>query len=468
MIGATRTSDWFGLDEISEAQLSVNAYDDDEGPVRGRLAKDPTDWILNPPSRVVVADLALPPMPDLSAWKSEKVGWGVVMVEGAEVPQPVADLVAARHARIFRYQPNSRDSLTTLRDPVGGTAVDMRGAAAGMGTGHLPQYLMIVGSPREVPWGIQFILSAQRFVGRLDLDSAGLENYVNALLNDFKDAGTSDAGKVVVWSSGRKGDGDEITGLMRNLVAKALHERVAGDRDRRVYPTGVDVDGAPVKQLVQQLMEQRPGLIVTTSHGYTPIHTKGSVLQDGLGLPVDEDGVVLTQGESLDGWQPGGAVWYAHACCSAGSDAPTLYDGLFDRGSGLDQLVKGIAKAGPMTAPLPRRLLGHSRPLRAFIGHVEPTFDYMLRQPFTKVSITEGLIDSLYPNVFRYPVGRAFSDWIRSGSAARIQFTQHKRLLDRFKATLSHLLYYQLLATDTQATVVLGDPAALLPNVDLA
>jgi hypothetical protein len=461
-----RTSDWFGLDEISQSQLSVNAYDDTEGPITGPLAEDPTGWILDGPSRVAMADLALPEVPDLSAWDSKEVGWGVVMAQDANVPEPVAELVAARHARIYRYQPNTRDALTTLLDPEGSAALDMRGAPAGRETGHLPQYLMIVGSPGEVPWGIQFILSAQRFVGRLDLDFAGLENYVNALLDDFKGAGTSDAGRVVVWSSGAEDDDEEITGLMRKLVAKALQQRVAGDKDREVHSIGVDENGAPLKQLVQRLIDTHPGLIVTTCHGYTPINGKETALRDGLGLPVDESGAVLTVADPLDGWEPGGAVWYAHACCSAGADAPTLYDGLFDKGSPVDRLVKGIAKAGPMTAPLPRRLLGHSRPLRAFIGHVEPTFDWMLRQPFTKAAIVDGLLDSLYPNVFRYPVGRAFSDWIRSASAARIQYIEHKRLLDRFEATLSHLLYYQLLATDTQATVVLGDPAALLPNVD--
>jgi hypothetical protein len=61
---------------------------------------------------------------------------------------------------------------------------------------------------------------------------------------------------------------------------------------------------------------------------------------------------------------PDGAIWFAQACCSAGSDSPTNYAGLFESGTLLDQTLTGIAKVGADIAPLPRALLDAAQLLR--------------------------------------------------------------------------------------------------------
>jgi hypothetical protein len=45
-------------------------------------------------------------------------------------------------------------------------------------------------------------------------------------------------------------------------------------------------------------------------------------------------------------WQPDGAIWFAQACCSAGSDSPTAYAGLFEVGSLLDETLSGTTNVG--------------------------------------------------------------------------------------------------------------------------
>jgi len=67
-------------------------------------------------------------------------------------------------------------------------------------------------------------------------------------------------------------------------------------------------------------------------------------------------------------WQPNGAIWYAHACCSAGSDGASSYAGLLEADSTLDKTLQAVATLGSLTAPLPKRLLGAKQPLRAFVG----------------------------------------------------------------------------------------------------
>src|SRR5207302_1988162 len=126
-------------------------------------------------------------------------------------------------------------------------------------------------------------------------------------------------------------------------------------------------------------------LIVTTSHGQTGPLADAVAMKSKLGLPVDQDFQPLDPDQLLATWEPDGAIWYAHACCSAGSNAISLYGCqdtginnipicLVEAGSPVDRVLKGVAGLGSLVAPLPRALLGAKKPLRAFIGHVEPTF----------------------------------------------------------------------------------------------
>jgi hypothetical protein len=61
-----------------------------------------------------------------------------------------------------------------------------------------------------------------------------------------------------------------------------------------------------------------------------------------------------------------------------------------------------------MTAPLARELLGHAQPLRAFVGHVEPTFDWTLSFPPNRQVLTKDLVDAFYTEVcLGKPIGLA-------------------------------------------------------------
>jgi hypothetical protein len=107
-----------------------------------------------------------------------------------------------------------------------------------------------------------------------------------------------------------------------------------------------------------------------------------------LGALVDGQHLTLDIDALLAAWQPDGAIWYAHACCSAGCDNVNSYKELVPAGSTLASVLDGVAALGAQVAPLPQRLLGAAKPLRAFIGHVEPTFDWTLRQPETGQVLT--------------------------------------------------------------------------------
>ncbi|HYW30093.1 MAG TPA: hypothetical protein VE869_01215 [Gemmatimonas sp.] len=448
----------------SLSTLRLNAYTGASGDpmVGGALGAGAETWALTArsPSRTFLAPT---PKPELSDWRHPEVGWGVVMSEAAGDPPPALQrlLDARSGSRVFRYRPGWTHAFTLLRDTVGKRDVDITGSDRGT----LPHFLLIFGGPAEVPWSMQYILSNNRAVGRLALEGEALDNYINALLTDFGDT-SADPYRSVVWAVDH--GTTDITHLMRNQIAAKVHEQYRSDTEMTANAVFLDGTTSPESArgvaLIDTLRTTRPGMIVSTSHGHTgPLDDPGTMLRK-LGLPVDQDHQVVEPVALLDAWQPDGAVWYAHACCSAGSDSPTFFDGLFDRGSQTDNVLQGVAKLGPHVAPLPQRLLGAKKPLRAFIGHVEPTFDWTLRQPANRQPISAAITEALHQHLYlRDPVGMAFRDWYARVGGLYSQHAAAARAYDNGEENVADLLYFQLAARDIQSTVILGDPTVALP-----
>jgi hypothetical protein len=170
-------------------------------------------------------------------------------------------------------------------------------------------------------------------------------------------------------------------------------------------------------------------------------------------------------------WQPAGAIWYAHACCSAGGDSKSSFADLVDSGSIAGKVLAGVASLGGQIAPLPTALLGAERPLRAFIGHVEPTFDWTLRQTATGQFLTASILEALYGQMYvkkgdvEKPIGHAFREWYGRTNGLRAQYDKAKTKLDEGESTEGTLLALQLAARDVESTVILGDPTVAMPGL---
>jgi hypothetical protein len=126
-----------------------------------------------------------------------------------------------------------------------------------------------------------------------------------------------------------------------------------------------------------------------------------------------------------------------------------------------------------MLAPLPRALLGQRRPIRAFVGHVEPTFDWTLRDPQTGQVLTHALVtclwNELYRGGLRTPIGLALARVYReAGSFLGGWHTAMERVDNAVPHARDWALYCQLVAMDRQTLVVLGDPTVVLPTIGAA
>jgi hypothetical protein len=454
-------------------EFQANAWTGDSPKAASAEASDRLkSWVLQnaPPS---IRTFLKPPEPaDPRDWRDPRVGWGLILAEppgltpaqlaiADDAPEPIRQLVNDRKAPVFRYRPGWQHSLRFLRDYANSKDVALSGSPSGTGGGQLPKYLLIYGTPDQVPWDLQYILNAACAVGRLDLTGAELENYITALRSDWK-VSAAKSNHCVVWAVNH--GGGDITELMRDSIANEVHKKLAGDADIGAGAVFLDGAAATSAKLIQALAAQQPGLIVTTSHGMTGPLGNRNTMRDQLGFLVDQGFTTLKPDDLKGIWEPDGAIWYAHACCSAGSDSKTLFKGLVNVGSEIHQVLEGVAGLGAVVAPFPRVLLGLKKPLRAFVGHVEPTFDWTLRQPPTGQTLTDTIQRALYDELFRpAPLGHALRETYGRLASLYAAYDANQRLFNEGGNTRGAMLYNLLAARDIQSLVILGDPTAMLP-----
>jgi hypothetical protein len=463
-------ADWNDL----PGDVSINAWTGEDGEAQGGLIDNTKPWAIQPPPKSKQAMAGH--IPDLRNWSDPEVGWGLLMLHRPDVsaadnanlkgmPDAISELVKFRHGvvlgwsaengtdSLIRYLPDNTTEQVVIGDVKRGTATP----------DALPRYILILGPPSGIPWLVQYALNLCAAVGRLDLDEAGLRNYVSAVINEWKDTPLN-LPKCVLWSVDR--GGTDITALMKTTVADPLLKELRKDPqigDNAQLLTGQDATHAKLRDA---LSGATPGLVVTTSHGKTGPLNDPVAMQRDLGLLVDRTNATLPVVDLLNAWQPNGAIWYAHACCSAGCDTGSVFADLF-RPAPLARTLDSIGKLGAQSAPLPRALLGAAKPLRAFIGHVEPTFDWTLTGADMRQALTASIVAALYQNLYEenpMTVGGAFGGY----------FTQVGNLFNQQSNTLLEVqrfvdgaerkaLRYRLGALDRRSLVIHGDPAVALP-----
>ena len=458
--------------------VSINAWMGEEVPT-AELVEKPVKWGVGKQLPKMPQLLYAEPHVDLRDWSNESVGWGLILPENETIsvkdrafaldaPVPIQKLVTERNqAPVFRYRKEANNRFLR-RYYADGTSQDIAIGTGdrGTATGCLPHYLLIYGTPNDIPWDLQYILNTVAFVGRLDLENTELEHYVNALLNNWVNV-NSCSDKPVVWAVDH--GKNDITWLLRHAIAEPVATKLASDSQVGEKMLRLVDNNATVNKLTEALVQQKPAFILTTSHGMTGPLSDQELMAKQLGLLVDNNFELLQPDKLLEQWQPDGAIWYSHACCSAGSDNETRYKGLISNGSTVEAILDGVAAIGAQVAPFPKKLLGAEKPLRAFIGQVEPTFDWTVRQPETKQILTRTLNDALYNHMYQKDpetVGMAFEGYFRHVGQL---FAQWENALRNVSKAIPDAeiaaVRTKLAALDRQSTVILGDPTACLPPI---
>lgn len=461
--------------------LMLNAYTGRgrRGGASGALSPHCLKWIMQEGVEAPIAPKKLwsddESERDDTEWDESKngVGWSILLpldknhpldcqpAVPNDAPPAIQELWKSRNEPpIYRFDPQDRwlirCSKTGICQPVAPAHSPL-----GCSVNSIPYYVLISRSRNNeiIPWDVQFLLNGSRAVGRLDLPDPELSNYVHHLMNDWRDCRVQGT-QAVIWAVDHHET--DITRLMAEAITEKIHFKIAGDKSLKAeYFRG---EQATHQQLCSALAKHRPGFILTTSHGSIDLQVTNEERAKRLGNLVDQNFAELS-GSSIGRTDVGGAIWYAHACCSAGCSGMNRYENLLTEGTDAERCVSSAVKVGSRTATFPQTLLGREQPLRAFVGKIDPTFDWTIRDPVTQQHLTEGLVMALYKRFLRQkpvPIGWALRRWFDELSGAFTSYDDARMVAMRPSAndaTAVRTAGQQLLILrDLQSTVILGDP----------
>lgn len=166
---------------------------------------------------------------------------------------------------------------------------------------------------------------------------------------------------------------------------------------------------------------------------------------------------------------PPGSVWFAQACCSAGSQAPSAYAHLLAEDTTARSVIDAVAGFGATVASAPSALLSRPNPVRAVIGHVEPTFDWTPKDNLTKQRLTADLIQALSSELhFGTPLGLAFGGYYAGAGQLATEWARQAEL---FRSTNDPALprplsWARLTAFDRAVAGAVGRPHRAAARTD--
>jgi DNA/RNA endonuclease G (NUC1) len=421
----------------------------------------------------------------------QEAGWGIIARENVspavlEALKPLIDLrkaqAGAKKEHYFRqFTGPARTGTSGQRLPRGyraGETKDEFLAYHGRGPGLadpevVPYYLLIVGSPEEIPYSFQYQLDVQYAVGRLWFET--LEEYANYAQSVV----TAETGKVVLPRKavffGTENPDDPATGMSAHDLVAPLAADLPGTLSSGSLPWSADLvrgDGQATKARLAALLggAETPALLFTASHG--------------MGFPADDPRQMPHQGALLCQDWPGprrhrGEIPHDHyfAAEDVGSDARLLGTIAFHfacYGAGtprLDDFPSNSLRTADVVAPrpfvsrLPRRLLGHPKGgALAVIGHVERAWgcSILWEEAGRQIQAFEDALRLLMEGA---PVGYATEAinqrYADIGTALNALLDRARR--EGYQADPFDLARQWTANNDARGYAVVGDPAVRLP-----
>jgi hypothetical protein len=408
----------------------------------------------------------------------DEAGWGVIFPHDVaeDLRRSLAPLLDHRRAqagrtnegfyREFTYRPGESKPKFLARHGVGPGPVDPH---------DLPYYLLIVGSPRQIPFSFQFQLDVQYGVGRLEFET--FDDYA-AYATTVVTAETAAAGcpRTMALFGVANADDRATQRSLHNLV-EPLAERLEETWGRgAALPPGQDrwriesvlAEEATKDRLARLLGgEATPAVLFTASHGI------GFDLDDPRQLP--HQGALLCQdwpgprqwagpippGQYFSADDVGGSaalsglIAFHFACYGAGTPR---FDQFAHRGKARSPLAPH-----DFVARLPQRLLAHPRGgALAAVGHVDRAWSYSFDWPEAprQLSVFTSCLGALFEG---FPVGAATEYFnqryaeLAADLSAAVEDVKYGIETDAL-----HLSGMWTANNDARSYVVLGDPAVRL------
>lgn len=407
----------------------------------------------------------------IDAEKLDQAGWGVVFAredertdEILEALQPLLELrqgQAGERYRVFAgddgYKKGEFKRRFLARHGMGNGPVD---------PDKVPYYLLLVGSPDEMPFQFQHQLDVQYAPGRLHFDTldeyaAYAENVVAA------ESGRRQRSKNAVFFGVRNGGGDKATQLSSRNLVQPLAEKLAADKADWAISTRL-ADECKKADLAAVLADpEKPAFLFTASHGIgfpngdpRQLPHQGALLcQDWPGplrwidQPIPPEHYFAA--DDLEGVDTlGGLIAFHFACYGAGT--PQM-DAFFHRDGVREQIAPH-----PFVARLPQQML--SQPgggALAVIGHVERAWGSSFLTAGAGAQI-ETFRSTLKRLLDGHPVGYAMDYFGSRYATISTGLTELLEIAEFGEVSPGDLASLWTANNDARAYTILGDPAVRL------
>ena len=151
----------------------------DAEPATAEPSAQAKSWLLGNAPPKLRTFLKAPPKADPKDWRDSRVGWGLVLPHNPalppdkwstaeDTPESIQALVkdrgdSGKPAPVLRYRTGTNRIGFLHRD---GADLPVSQSAFGTGPAAVPRYLLLYGTPEQIPWEVQYALNATRAVGR--------------------------------------------------------------------------------------------------------------------------------------------------------------------------------------------------------------------------------------------------------------------------------------------------------------
>jgi hypothetical protein len=451
------------LPGLTEDDLS--RVDADEPVVRGRGERGAADHLA---------------ISDIDPNNLEEAGWCVVFHQHADpqVKAALAPLLAQRERQARRLFKVFEGAAGIKPGESARDWVERQGASLALvdPENGVPVYVLLVGSPTEIPFEFQYLLDLYWNVGRLHFDTpAEYAAYAEHVVA-YENAPTPPLKKRSAFFVA-KNRGDRATGLLHNQVAVPLVKGTQGAGAMRALDgfkgfklTPLLAADALKENLIALLRgPDAPAFLFTGSHGVKFKMTdpgqrrkQGALLcQDWPGFGPTETQHVFTADDIPDDANVHGLVHFLFACYGGGCPR----DDNFGLGTGQPprQLVPE-----PIVARLPQRLL--TRGALASLAHVDRAWAYSFTNSRSAPQAQE-MRDVMVRILQGQRIGQATDGFNMRWAvlSAELQESQDQR--EAFDAQLvsnAALANRFIARNDARNYIVIGDPAVQLRTKDMA
>jgi hypothetical protein len=398
-------------------------------------------------------------------------GWGIVFCANAtpSVREALQPLIEHRRAaasrkrenrfRIFEGAHGYRSGLTKEA-----FFTENKASPGRVDPDRLPYYLLLVGSPSEIPFSFQYRLDIAHAVGRLDLERP--EQYASYAKSVVAaECGTRPARRRAAFWAPRNPD-DEATELSADVLIAGLREYTSPRLENAMLDFHVGDEAGKERLLALIGGAERPDVLFTASHGvaFPPQSDLQSRWQGAL-LTQDWPGPIAQRGalppsqyfgaDDLDsGADVAGLIHFCFACYGAGTPAT---DEFSEAGDGETRQIAPF----PFVSPLARAMLGHPRGgALAFIGHVERAWGYSFYWPEAGAA-TKTFEDALGRVLAGHRVGYAMEPINERHAELGSSLNEIREAIRRDGLVVDDAELVQLWTANNDARnyAVIGDPA---------